>query len=329
MKAFPEGFDEGEMLRSLADGWSIQARTAQYAAVGFGSYHWIVDDAGGSRYFVTIDDVNHKSWLGDTPDSAFDGLRQAFDTALALRRQGALDFVIAPLPTIEGETVRRIGRRHTIAVFPFIKGRSGRFGDDSSSTDRAEVVDVLVELHAASPALCTASRQGIGLPGRNGLEEALAGLDGRWRGGPFAEPARAWLASHVTELRRLLNSFDRLAEAVTAASRGLVITHGETHPGNFMRSRERLVLVDWDTVGLAPPERDLWQVATADGDELARYADVTGRSVDEAAMSLYRLGWDLTDAAAYVDLFRSAHGHNVDTEKAWRGLTRSGWLEHD
>jgi spectinomycin phosphotransferase len=329
MKAFPEGFDESELVHSLADGWGLKARAPQYAAVGFGSYHWVVDDADGGRYFVTIDDLNHKSWLGDTPESAFDGLRKAFDTALALRRQGGLGFVIAPVPTIEGETVRRIGRRHTIALFPFVQGRSGRFGDETSSTERAEVLDMLVELHAASPALCTASRQGISLPGRRGLEEALAELDGTWRGGPFSEPARNWLASHATDLRRLLNNFDRLAEAVTAASRGLVITHGETHPGNFMRSRDRLVLVDWDTVGLAPPERDLWQVATADGDELVRYVEATGRDVDEAAMSLYRLGWDLKDAAEYLQLFRSAHGRTEDTEKAWRGLTQSGWLEEN
>ncbi len=64
-----------------------------------------------------------------------------------------------------------------------------------------------------------------------------------------------------------------LAGAVTAANRGLVITHGETHSDNFIRSSDGLVLVDWDTVGLAPPERDLWHVATADGDELARYTD--------------------------------------------------------
>jgi spectinomycin phosphotransferase len=327
MKAFPEGFDESELFRSLADGWGLKARAAQYAPVGFGSYHWIVDEPDGDRHFVTVDDLNHKSWLGDTPDSVFDGLRRAFDTALALRLQGGLGFVLAPLPTIEGETVRRIGRWHTMALFPFIEGRSGQFGDEPSSADRAEVLDMLVELHGASPTLCAIPHRGIVLPGRDVLESALMQLDRRWRGGPFAEPARDWLASHGSDLRRLLDHFDKLAGAVTAANRGPVITHGETHSGNFIRSGDGLVLVDWDTVGLAPPERDLWHVATADGDELARYSDATGRPVDEATLSLYRLGWDLMDVAAYLHLFRSRHGRTEDTEKAWRHLTQSGWLE--
>jgi spectinomycin phosphotransferase len=325
MKAFPEEFDQNEMLRSLADGWGLKVTAVEYAGVGFGSYHWIVDEADGLRYFVTVDDLNHKSWLGDTRNDVFDGLRGAFDTALALNRQARLGFVVAPLPTIEGETVRRVGRRHSVALFPYIQGRSFRFGDEPSFTDRAEVLDLLVELHGASPTLCSAPRRGIGLPGRDGFEQALMQLDSKWSGGPFAEPARDWLASHAVDLRRLLDKFDRLAEGVRAANPELVITHGETHAGNFMRGDDRLVLVDWDTVGLAPPERDLWQ-AVADVDELARYAEATGRAVDAAALSLYRLGWDLSDVAEYVDVFRSPHSRTEDTEKAWRGLIHTDWL---
>jgi spectinomycin phosphotransferase len=293
--------------------------------VGFGSYHWIVDSSQGSRFFVTIDDLNHKAWLGDTPDSVFDGLRRAFDTALALRREGGLRFVIAPLPTVERETVRRIGGRYAISLFPYVQGAAGRFGGERRSIEHGEVLDVLVKLHGATASLPTTPRREIGLPARSSLEEALAESDGEWRGGPFAEPARKWLASHSSDLRRRLKDFDRLVEAVTAAGNELVVTHGETHPGNFMRSDEQLVLVDWDTVALAPPERDLWQLATAEGDRLAGYTAATGREVDQAAMSLYRLGWDLKDAAEYIDLFRSEHRRTADTEKAWRGLTRS-WL---
>ena len=34
-----------------------------------------------------------------------------------------------------------------------------------------------------------------------------------------------------------------------------------------MRSNGNLLLVDWDTVAVAPPERDLWLVATDSGEE--------------------------------------------------------------
>ncbi len=102
-----------------------------------------------------------------------------------------------------------------------------------------------------------------------------------------------------------------------------MITHGEPHPGNIMREHDHLRLIDWDTVALAPPERDLWMLATPDGRELAEYVDATGKALDEDALGLYRLAWDLGDVAAYLDLFRSVHQHDEDTEQAWGYLTRT------
>ena len=39
-----------------------------------------------------------------------------------------------------------------------------------------------------------------------------------------------------------------------------VVTHGEPHPVNVMQTDAGRVLIDWDTVAIAPPERDLWMV---------------------------------------------------------------------
>jgi spectinomycin phosphotransferase len=50
----------------------------------------------------------------------------------------------------------------------------------------------------------------------------------------------------------------RLAGATSAARAvGPVLTHGEPHPANLLSAGGSLLLIDWDTVGLAPPERDL------------------------------------------------------------------------
>jgi spectinomycin phosphotransferase len=70
------------------------------------------------------------------------------------------------------------------------------------------------------------------------------------------------------------------------------------------------VLVDWDTVGLAPPERDLWHV-TADADGLALYAEATGRPVDPTAIALYRLRWELDDISIYTRELRAAHARTA------------------
>jgi len=78
-------------------------------------------------------------------------------------------------------------------------------------------------------------------------------------------------------------------------------------------------LIDWDTVGFAWPERDLWWILTDSGAEAARYAERTGRTVSAAAIALYRLRWDLDDVACFVADFRAPHLDSKDTKVAFAG----------
>jgi spectinomycin phosphotransferase len=100
----------------------------------------------------------------------------------------------------------------------------------------------------------------------------------------------------------------------------VVISHGEPHPGNVVHGDDGLLLIDWDTAGLAPPERDLWMVATESGDEMRRYAELTGRPVDPAALAFYRLRWALDDLSCFVRDLRAPHRRTPGTEHAWEAL---------
>ena len=317
MKALPEEFETGAIADLLADGWGFDVEAADYANVGFGSYHWVVRDLEGARGFVTVDDLDHMPWLGETRESVFDDLRRAFDTAVALR-DGGLGFVVAPIPTTLGETVRRVGPRHTIALFPFVDGQAGRFGRYDTPDERAAVVSMLAELHKATPAGGSVARRiDLDLPGRRQLESALDDVNQTWSGGPFSEPARQALAAHASDVAALLAAADRLSIDVAGRSASWVVTHGEPHPGNVIRTEESLVLVDWDTVAIAPPERDLWMVVGDNADEASLYADATGHELDEVAVNYFRLAWDLADIATYIGVFRSPHRRTEDTVEAY------------
>jgi spectinomycin phosphotransferase len=80
------------------------------------------------------------------------------------------------------------------------------------------------------------------------------------------------------------------------------------------------MLVDWDTVALAPPERDLWMLGHS-ADELAAYADATGHEIDQGALDFFRLAWDLNDVAESLNVLRSPHGESEDTAWAYDALT--------
>jgi spectinomycin phosphotransferase len=53
------------------------------------------------------------------------------------------------------------------------------------------------------------------------------------------------------------------------------------------------MLVDWDSVLLAAPERDLWAQAEEDRSVLAAYTAASGSPVDEDALAFYRMWYDL------------------------------------
>jgi spectinomycin phosphotransferase len=319
MKDHPRDLDEGD-LRGALTAWGIEAVSLSYAPVGFGDYHWIAADAEHRRWFVTVSDVATKDHDRQGADAGCRALTRAMDTASRLHDHNGLNFVVPPLRTEGEETVRRLGSRYVVGVFPFVDGTSGHFDDVLTPHRRGLVVDLLAELHRTPPPASIPLRRPE-LPARNRLEAMLAEPARAWcGGGPYAEPAKALMSDHAGPFRGRLHEFDRRVEESNRRPAELVVTHGEPHPGNIVWLEGRPLLVDWDTVGLATPERDLW-LATANSTDLARYVDGGGRQPDPSRLALHRLRWDLDDVAAYLELFRSPHTHTPDTDAAWAGLT--------
>ncbi len=288
MNDLPDGFETGWLIDSLAEGWGFDVDTLEYAPVGFGSYHWVAADGAGRRVFVTVDDLDRKPALGDTREAAFDGLTRAFASAVALSGAG-LEFVCAPLPTRHGAPLLRIGDRHTAALFPFVDGETGSHFEYDGDEVRGAVVEMLARLHETTSSVSSVARRiDLQLPGLSVLESGLGEIDDPWTGGPFAEPARHALASRAADVAELLELFDRVRGEVLARGLPWVVTHGEPHAFNVMRTAAGRVLIDWDTVAIAPAERDLWMVIRDGGDEAAIYEDMTGHQPDRLAIGLVR-----------------------------------------
>ncbi|MFJ6571835.1 phosphotransferase [Streptomyces sp. NPDC091292] len=316
MKDQPTDVDESALRRALT-AWKIDTVSLTHAPVGFGDHHWTAVDARERRWFVTVADLAHKPHCGTGARAAYEGLRRAMDTAASLRED--LDFVVAPERTPEGRTVLRLDERYAVSVFPFLDATAGEFGQPLDTGERGRVLDLLAALHRAAPP-ASVPLLAPELPSRATLEAALGALDRPWSGGPYAESARALVTEHAVGFRRRLDEFDRETAALRERNAPAVVTHGEPHPGNLLRLGTRPLLVDWDTAGLAVPERDLWLVARG-ADDLARYAEAAGRVPDPAALALYRLRWDLDDVSVFLDLFRGPHTGTADAEQSWEGLT--------
>jgi spectinomycin phosphotransferase len=317
VRSAPADLVPDRLEAALAAGWRLHAASLEYLPVGGGSHHWRLAVRDGTLRFVTVDDLDGKDWLGGTRESVSDGLRRALRTAAVLRAQAGLEFVAAPVPDLDGEPLRRVDDRYTVSVFPFLAGRSFPFGPYPDEVLRGQVIEMIAALHRSTPAVRGLAPVHVpGFTGRGGLEAFLADPGRPWDGGPFSAGAYRLVAERAADIARLLVAFDRLAGATAPARADPVITHGEPHPGNVMRVDGRLVLIDWDTVALAAPERDLALVAGGPAD-VDRYQEAAGRVIDPAVITLYRLRWYLDDLSSAVGMFRRPHHDTPDTRQ-WR-----------
>jgi len=293
----------------------------RYRAVGFGSHHWEVVDSSGERWFVTVDELDLKRHsLGEPGDAAVHRLRAALHTARNLRDTGCT-FVVAPVLAIDGEPLVESAGRCGVALYPYVEGESFSWGEFATAKHRRAVLDLIVEVHTAPAA---ASRHALvddfGIPHRDELESSLIPRDDVWDRGPYGALASALVAENAATIQRLLARYDDLAKRAGEPARPTVLTHGEPHPGNTMLTADGWVLIDWDTVLLAPPERDLWSLDPGDRSIPGAYEAATGLAPRPAMLDLYRLRWDLADIAVYVSLFRGQHSGTPDDDKSWGEL---------
>jgi hypothetical protein len=316
----PDDLPHSALAGALQNGWGFTAASLEYQPVGFGSHHWLATDEAGDRLYATVNDLAARRLTAqDTTDHTFDRLRRAFGTALALREEAGLDFVIAPLPTAAGQTVARVSERYSLVIHPYVTGTAaGEDGEFASAGDRKAVVDLLIQLHRARAG--HPRTDDFTVPHLDKLRAMIGHPSSGWRGGPYARPAQELLRAQARDLQVLITEYQSLAEKAAAQPERMVITHGEPHAGNVIITADGPVLIDWDTVLIAPPERDLWDLAGDGPSLLDRYTAATGTRIDDGALTLYRLWFDLAEVGEYLCLFQAPHEDTADTQEAWRNL---------
>ncbi|TDW83247.1 phosphotransferase enzyme family protein [Kribbella sp. VKM Ac-2566] len=309
MRDEPSEIPRDLVAEILNEHWGFQAAEVTYAPVGFGSHHWIASDAGVPRWFVTADRV------GSTGGPVIEA---AMQTTKELADRG-YEFVVSPLTDRSGRLVREVLPGWTLAVLPHLDGWSTEDGTWDDPVERAQIARILGRLHTAS-APEALQRWDFAIPARDTL---FADLDRPWSAGPYAEPTRLRLVGALDHVRGELARYDALVREIEASDEPWVVTHGEPHSANVLRTADgRMHLVDWVTVRLAPRERDLKAVLGGPTDVLAAYQAEAGPvSPRAAALELFDAWWVLSEIASYVQLFREPHADSQDSKLSWQELT--------
>jgi spectinomycin phosphotransferase len=327
MFAEPVGFDREELSRTLKVGWGIEVAELRYEPVGFGTHHYRARAGDGREWFVNVDELAAKTWLGTSDPQVLGGLERTLGTAVALREAG-LEFVHAPHRRVQGGCVAGMAGGYAVSLFSFIDGTSHPYGEFPTGRERRLVLAALGRMHAATGTMPPdlPRRDRLEVPQRQEMFEALRERT-PWTGGPYAEPAQSLVRAGAGPVRDLFARYDALVPAVSSTSGEWVVTHGEPHAGNVMRTGDGgMKLIDWDTAALGPRERDLWMIEPRTDEDWAAYHGAT--RVDPAAMELYRLWWELSEICGYTATFRAPHADDGNTRIAWRELrsylTRAG-----
>ena len=163
----PAALPEADLAGAVARAWGLRVAALDYRAVGFGSHHWAVVAADGSRWFVTVDEL--------VADDAFDRLVASLSAARALRAAGR-DFVVAPVSTVDGAVAARLGPGFAVAVYPHVDGRSFDWGSFTGAEQRDAVLGMVVGVHTAPAEVRRWARvDDFAVPHLSTLDAALAG----------------------------------------------------------------------------------------------------------------------------------------------------------
>ena len=282
----PVSLNDDDVLTTLRRCWGLAVDNVEYRALGFGSHHWhAVGD--GTQWFVTVDDLDaRRRHESDSRLIATRRLNTALSAAYVLQRQG-MAFVVGPILSRSGLVLENVDDRYVLALYPYLEGRHGTGGHYDVQAERFAVVDCLIDIHGATGAVKSViGVEDFDIPGRDQLTVALDEMSTPLFSGPYAERACALLARHSGELITALRHYDDLVGCVQRSCGDMVVTHGEPHRGNVVFTEHGASLIDDD------------------------------------ALRLYRLWWDLCEIPLYIDEFRRSHIDSVDTRTAWQGLVK-------
>lgn len=290
MREPPTAIDPDEVIAAVRREWDADVVRVEHLPLGFGAHHWVAHDVDRPLLCVTFDRLR--------PDRPVEDLEAAYAGAVALRRAG-LEFVLAPLPSRSGSPLVPFADG-ALSCTPWERGRSG--GElDVDWTGRA-----LRRLHAAQPP--------NGIPRWSPLVDAglAAEIRGRvgqpWGPGPYADAAREAVRKRLTDLDRWVARYHELVPH--ARRRAWVVTHGEPHSDNQLVTPDAHYLLDWESLMLAPRERDLGVLLDAGGRVDA----------DPEMIEMFDLQWRLDEIQQYVAWFAAPHQGTEDDRIAFTGL---------
>lgn len=295
----------------LRDSYGLAAAEITFLPLGY--------DVNTAVYRVSAGDGAH--YFLKLRGGPFDELAVAVPQFLGQLGIGA---IIGPIHTKEGQPWARV-EPFTAIVYPFVEGQNG-FEIPVPAQLWPVLGASLKRIHTAAlpPALKRRLPQETYSPRWRDLAKAFQASAERT---PFADAVAAQLAAFMRAKRDaiadLIGRAEQLAQALQARQLEMVLCHADIHAGNVLITPAgELYIVDWDTLALAPKERDLMFpgaglcIADAPHEEALFYQGYGQTDIDAIALAYYRYERIVEDIAAYCEQLLATDAGGADREQA-------------
>lgn len=298
MREHPTHVSDGDIRDQVWAHWLPHVDQVTHLPVGLAAWHWQASAAGRPTLFVTLDRLGSHHTMKS--------LEAAYRAAAALSRE--LEFVVPNRPTVLGRCTVPMGV-DLLSVTPWLEGEVGD-GSLPGEAEATATVSMLDRLHAApAPPTLPRWRPVVHPSFASRLQERLSRP---WQEGPYGEQVRHTLGELVDQVSTWTADYLRLASHTDPAT--WVPTHGAPHTGNQVSTPVGVRLVDWESVKLAPRERDLLYL---ESEGWGRLVDA-----DPDLVAMFALEQRLDQVSRYADWFEAPHGDTGSDRAALDGVHR-------
>lgn len=167
--------------------------------------------------------------------------------------------VIAPIPTKDKKLWVSLNA-FNLTLYPFIEGENG-FDVPLTDSQWVELGTILRQLHNVEVPSSLKEDLPVEIYSPKWRETAKVFLD-RIEHETFDEPTAAKFAEFIKTKKEIINHLiehaEELAQKLKDENLDFVLCHGDIHAANVLiNGNGKFYVVDWDTLILAPKERDL------------------------------------------------------------------------
>ena len=298
--------DEAKIIHCLMDDFGLEIKEITFLPLGadLNTAVYRVSAKDGKDYFL-------KLRSGE--------FNEASVTVPKFLGESGLKQVIPPFPVQDGKLWAELPP-YKVILYPFMEGHDG-YEEKMSAQQWVEFGAAMKKFHTME----FPEEISRGVPHetfsprwRDTVKSFLGRIKNETFNEPVAAQMAAFLKSNSRETLELVVRSERLAQTLQNQPLEFILCHADIHGWNLLiNNTGELYIVDWDTLILAPKERDLMFIGGALGDsgytpqqEEKLFYQGYGRSdIDQGAIAYYRYERILEDIGVYCkQIFLSDEG---------------------